>query len=218
MTTLKQSRHRRSRARNIVALGTFLLAVGGNGTSSAQSECLSAKLRAIGQKETRLLLCLAKIAATGRGNSFPACLQRASNKFAAAFGRAGSCDGERTECECLAETCAVDLRAMLSEPGSSKCEAARLKAAAMEAIGKVLCNVKALRKGLTVDRTCIQRAEKKFQAAFAETRRCAGDQATVEAFVNDECVGALGGDATGGGMITDICTSTACEGVDARGR
>jgi hypothetical protein len=211
-------RRRRPPARTVVALGAFLIALGGSRTSNAQSECLSAKLEAIGQREARLLFCLAKVAARGRATTFGACDQRARIRYAAAFGRAGSCDGDRTQCECLAENCAVDLRVQLSDPGPSKCEAARLKAAGKEAIGKVHCNVKALREGLVVDQTCTRRAEKKFQAAFAKTRRCAGDQSTAEAIVNAECVAALGGDATGGGMITDICTSDACEGVDARRR
>jgi len=209
---------RRPPACTIVAFGAFLIALGGSRTSNAQSECLSAKLEAIGQREARLLFCLAKVAARGRATTFGACNRRAGIRYAAAFGRAGSCDGDRTECECLAENCAVDLRVLLSDRGPSRCEAARLKAAGKEAIGKVRCNVKALREGLIVDQTCIQRAEETFRSAFARTRRCAGDQAATEAIVNAECVAALGGDATGGGMITDICTSNACEGVDARRR
>jgi hypothetical protein len=214
---VKRSRHRRSLRRDIVALGALLIVVGGHGTSSAQSRCLSAKLDALGLKEARLLFCLAGVAAKGRANSFPACLQRAAGKYAAAFGRAGACAGERTECECLADKCALDLRVMLSDPGPSKCAAARLRAAGREAVGKVRCSVRALRKGLVVEQTCIQRAEQKFQAAFAKTGSCAGEQAGAEALVNDECVRALGGDATGGGMVTGICTSEACQGVDARG-
>jgi hypothetical protein len=202
----------------IVVLALFPIVTGASGTSNPQSRCLSGKLAAIGKKEAGLLSCLAKMAAKGRATTFGACIQKAARKFAAAFAKAGSCDADRTICECLAENCAITVRVSLPDAGPSKCEAARLRAAGKRAIGKVRCSVKAATEGLTVDQACIQNVEARYQAAFAKTSGCTGEQTTVEVIVDEQCVGAVGADPTGGGTVSDLCTGHACDGVDARGR
>ena len=198
----------------IVALGVLLAVVGWERPAKAQSECVSAKLEALGRKEAGLLACLATEAARGRATTFGKCIQKVAIKFSHAFARAGSCEEDRTICECLTEDCAIAVRVALPDVGPSKCESARLRAAGRQAIRKVRCNSKAAKAGTTVDPVCIQKAEGKFQVAFAKTKRCTGDQAAVQTTLDERCVSALGGDPTGGGTITELCTSHVCDGVD----
>jgi len=184
-------------------------------TAHAQSKCVSAKLDAMGKKESGLLSCLASVAARGRATSFGRCLQRIENRYLRAYDLAGSCGtDDRPVCDCLTENCAVEVRVALPDLGPSKCEAKRLRGAGVQAMRKVRCNAKAAKAGTPVDPGCLQKADAKFEAVFAKTGTCGGDQSAVDAIVNEQCVTGIGGDASGGGTVGDLCTSQACEGAD----
>jgi hypothetical protein len=200
----------------LVTLVVFAFVARPSATANTQSKCLRAKLRAIGKKEAGLLSCFARVAAKGHANTLGACVQKGEHKYTAAFAKAGSCSGDRTICDCLAENCAIAVRVALPDAGPSHCESARLRAAGKKAAGKLSCNAKAAARGLTVDRACIQKVEARYRAAFAKTTGCTGDQATVETIANQRCVGEVGADPTGGGTISALCTSHACDGVDVR--
>ena len=183
------------------------------GAITTIDKCTAAKLTALAKKEKGLLTCHAKVAAKGDATLLALCVQKVEGKYTTTFAKAGSCAGDQAVCECLAETCASAVRSALPDGGPSKCEAARLKAAAKKAAGKLVCNVKALKSktGPTVDPTCLEKVESKYQLAFAKMTDCSGDQATVETAVDDQCVSALGADATGGGTVGALCP--ACGGV-----
>ena len=170
-------------------------------------KCTGKKLKAIGKKEGGLLGCHSKVASKGDPSSLAACVSKVEVKYAAAFAKAGSCSGDQAVCECLAENCEAAVRADLPDAGPSICEAARLKAAGKKARGKLTCNAKAATTGTAVDPICIQKAEAKYQAAFAKTTGCSGDQNAVETTIDQECVTAIGADGTGGATVGTICGS-----------
>jgi len=198
----------------MVALGLLCILAGPTRPAAAQSGCVSAKLEAMGKNEAGLLSCLAGEAAKGRPTTFGKCIRKVAAKFALAWAKAGPCGEDRTLCECLTEQCAIAVRLVLPDFGPSRCEAARLRAAGKQAVRKVRCSAEAARAGTTVDPACLQRTEAYLQAVFARTRRCTGDSNMVETIVNEQCVGALGADPTGGGTIDELCTSHACDNVD----
>lgn len=202
-----------TRALVVMTLALFI-GSGWSRAANAQSECLGAKLDAMGRKEAGLLSCLAGEAAKGRATGFPRCLRRVSRRFSRAFALAGDCGEGRLVCDCLTEACAIAVHLALPDAGPSRCESARLRAAGRHAVRKVRCSAQAAKAGAPVDPACLERTEAKLRAAFARTRRCTGDATTVEAIVNEQCVSALGGDPTGGGTISELCTSHACDGVD----
>jgi len=137
-------------------------------------KCTGAKLKAIGKNESGLLICHSKVAAKGGPSPLAACIQKVEGKYATAFSKAETCSGDQTVRECLAENCATAIRGDLPDPGPSRCEAARLKAASKTAGDKLTCNAKAAAKGAMVDPACIQKAEAKYQAAFAKATGCGG--------------------------------------------
>jgi len=147
----------------------LLLAAG----PAAADQCTSAKLRAIANREARLLRCQAKVARSGDPSLEAACDARAVANFPTAFGSAGTCSGVQSDCESLADDCRDKVRAALpdgtSAASASKCEAARLKAAGKAASRKLSCYAKAARKGVPVDSApggCLDRAHAKFVKAF----------------------------------------------------
>ena len=58
-------------------------------------KCTGAKLKAIGKKESGLLRCQSKVAATGDSSHLSACEIKAMTKFTAAFAKAGACAGDQ---------------------------------------------------------------------------------------------------------------------------
>jgi hypothetical protein len=191
--------------RSRLAFGAgFLLALGV--APAYADKCTGAKLKALAKKASGLLGCHAKVAAKGDPSLFDPCRQKVEAKYGAAFGKAGTCNGDAAVCECLAENCATEVRAFLPDPGPDKCESARLKAAGKKASGKLACNSKAAAKGLAVDPACIQKVEGKYNAAFGKVTGCTGSSDDVEAIVNF-WVTSIGADATGGGTVAAICPS-----------
>src|SRR5262249_41667202 len=136
---------------------------------ASADKCTGAKLKAIGKEESGLLTCYAKVVVKGDPSLLAACIQKAQTKYGGAFAKAGSCGGDQTVCECLADECAGNVRGDLPDAGPDKCEAARLKAAGKKASGKLACNAKAALKDVPVDPVCIGKAEAKYQKAFDKT-------------------------------------------------
>ena len=73
-----------------------LVALGAAPTGADQ--CTRAKLKAIGKKESGLLACQARVAASGDSSGLSACESKVMAKFSHAFGNAGTCTGDQTAC------------------------------------------------------------------------------------------------------------------------
>src|SRR5438132_13714164 len=84
----------------------LLLAAG----PATADQCTSAKLRAIANREARLLRCQAKVARSGDPSLAAACDARAVARLATAFGAAGTCSGVQSDCESLADDCRHKVR------------------------------------------------------------------------------------------------------------
>jgi hypothetical protein len=178
------------------------------GTETAHADkCVSAKLKTIGRKENGLLSCDAKVVQRGDPSLLADCVQKVEAKYARAFAKAGTCSGDQATCECIAEHCATFVGLALPDAGPDDCESARLRAAAKKASDELNCSAKAAMRSVPVDSACIQKAEARYQKAFARTTGCSGNQATVEATVDQRCVTAVGADPTGGATIGTICGS-----------
>ncbi len=187
----------------------LLLAAG----PASADQCTSAKLKAIAKMEARLLGCQAKVAKKGDPSLEGACDMKAMDKFATAFGNAGTCSGVQADCGSLAGDCRDKVRAALpdgtSAASASKCEAARLKAAGKAASRKLGCYAKAARKGIPVDSAaggCLDKAHAKFVAAFDKLTGCTGDgQAdAIEAVIYAQCVGQPA-DSDDDGNVSGLC-------------
>jgi len=194
--------------RAAAAIGVLALCAVMPGSASAD-RCTAVKLRAIGKGEGGLLGCQARAALKGpsveRG-----CDKQATEKFRTIYARAGACGTPTTEvCEALADQCRDALRAALPDGGNSspsRCEAARLAASGKKASAKLGCYAKAALAGVPVDAGCLERANRKFLAAFNRVTGCTGDNAaaTIEALVDSACVDDLVTvDSTG--RVTAIC-------------
>src|SRR5207249_2747822 len=154
----------------------LLLAAG----PAAADQCTSAKLRAIANREARLLRCQAKVARSGDPSLEAACDARAVARFATAFGAAGTCSGVQSDCVSLADDCRDKVRAALPDGTSaataSKCESVRLRAASRAAFRKLGCYARAARNGIRVDSApggCLNRAHTRFVKAFDQVTGCA---------------------------------------------
>ncbi len=77
-----------------VVLGALVLLAVGAAPAHAD-KCTGAKLKAVGKKDSGLLGCQAKVAATGDSSGLAARETKAMGKFAAAFAKAGTCAGNQ---------------------------------------------------------------------------------------------------------------------------
>jgi len=168
-------------------------------------KCTGAKLKAIAKKEAGLLGCQAKVAAKNDTSKLATCESKVKGTFAAAFGKAGTCDGDQTTCESLADACETNVASALTETFPSKCEAAKRKAAGKLASAELGCYAKAAAKALPVDSTCLTKAVGKFSAAMTKAGTCANG-GSPQGLVEDNCVQPAV-TADGGGMVTSVCTS-----------
>src|SRR5262249_23585758 len=73
-----------------VVLGAVVLFAVGAAPARAD-KCTAVKLKAIGKKESGLLACYSKLAASGDPSPFGACVEKVEGKYGRAFSRAGSC-------------------------------------------------------------------------------------------------------------------------------
>ncbi|HJQ85083.1 MAG TPA: hypothetical protein VKA21_13450, partial [Candidatus Binatia bacterium] len=201
------------RARALIVATTLLSLALGAGTAAAD-KCTSAKLKAVGKKESGLLGCQSKVAAKGDPSLEADCNAKVIAKFSVKFAKAGVCGGVEADCEAIADDCRDQVRTALPDGTSTanKCESARLKAAGKKASRKLNCYAKAALKGLPVDSApggCLDKASAKFVAAFDKVSGCTGDgqTATIESLIDDECVDQQVV-VDGGGNVTGICPTT----------
>ncbi len=189
-----------------LVLGAVVLVVA-DADSARADKCTAAKLKATGNKEASLLNCQAKVAAKNDPSGLPACESKVKSRFSTAFGKAGSCVGDETACENIADTCESIVSTALTDTFPSKCEASKRKAAGNLAKAELGCYSKAAAKGLAVDAVkCIPKAQAKFSSALTKAGACP-DGGSPQSVVEANCVQpALTAD--GGGMVTDVCPIT----------
>lgn len=157
------------------------------GLSQPADKCIASKLKAIAKLQKGLLLCHAKVAQKGDASILADCEQKAQSKVADAFVKAGTCSGDAALCTTLAGQCANEVRDLLPDGASpataSKCEAARLKAAAKLTASLLGCASKAAKAGVPIaigEGSCVAKAQAKYTAAFDKVSGCSGDgQASV---------------------------------------
>src|SRR2546428_5204990 len=103
---------RMSSARSVTGLVFAALAFLAVAAPPAHADkCTGAKLKAIAKKESGLLACQAKVAATGDSSGLAACETKVKGKFGTAFTRAGTCAGDPTTCENDADGCETNVAA-----------------------------------------------------------------------------------------------------------
>jgi hypothetical protein len=173
---------------------------------------LRAKLKIIGQKESRLLECQSKVAATANSLGLGACESKAAGKFFAAIVKTGTCQmpGIPTPCEAIVECCetvpdlcASSVAGAFIDIFPNKCEAVKRKAAGHLASGELACYAKATAKALPVDARCISKATAKFSAVMTKAGTCP-DGGSPQTFVEDNCVRpAFATNAAG--VVTEAC-------------
>jgi streptogramin lyase len=212
----------RMRRSGVLVRGTlirvFVLAmamawVGSVAASTTTEKCMGAKLKALAKKEAGLLTCEAKVAATGDSAGLGACQQKVMLKFTTAFGKAGSCAGDQTQCESDAESCDSAMAALLTDTFPSKCEAAKRKAAGKLAGKELVCWAKAAATGQSVQTACITTAEGKFVTGVMKAGGCP-DGGSPQAAIENECVYAVVDRSRPlGGIVAGLCgSSRACAG------
>jgi len=186
---------------SLAALVFLLLA----GARAHADTCIGAKLRAIARKEFRLLYCQARAAATGDFGIFlAACEARAVGKFNVAFGKAGSCAGDQTRCEDIADFCGSTMGGFITATTfPNKCDAAKLHAAGKFARGELACYTRAATTGLALDTSCITKAQGEFGMALTKAGTCP-DGGSPQSEVEGYCVRATM-TTDGGGMVTNMC-------------
>ena len=201
------------RPRFLGAVTLVLLATAGPGHAD---ECnLAAKVKALGKKESRLLACQAKVAATGNSSGLAACEEKASDRFFVAMSTTGTCNepGMPTPCEAdinccegVADRCESSVADTFVDTFPSGCEAAKRKAAGNLAGRELRCYATAAKRNRAVDSVCIARAQGKFTAAIAGAGPCP-DGGSPQVLVEDSCVGPAV-ETDSGGVVTAACPST----------
>ena len=170
-------------------------------------QCTRAKLKAIGKKESGLLACQAKVAASGDSSGLSACESKVMAKFSHAFGNAGTCMGDQTACESIADGCESSVAGAFIDTFPSDCEVRKRKAAGKLAKGELGCYAKAATKGLPVDSVvCIPKSTMKFSVALTKAGTCP-DGGSPQGFVESHCV-TPAVTTDGGGVVTDVCATT----------
>jgi hypothetical protein len=193
-------------SRRLVLVAVALVAFGA--APAGADQCTRAKLKAIGKKESGLLACQARVAASGDSSGLSACESKVRTKFGHAFGNAGTCMGDQTACESIADGCESSIAGAFIDTFPSTCEARKRKAAAKLAKGELGCYAKAAKKEIALDTSCITKAQGKFGAALVKAGACP-DGGSPQSEVEGNCVDpAVTTD--GGGMVTDVCPTTPC--------
>jgi streptogramin lyase len=193
----------------VFVLAMAMAWVGSVAASTTTNTCMGKKLKTLAKKESGLLVCQAKVAATGDSWGLSACETKVSGKFDAAFTKAGACAGDQTRCKDFADACDSATAAFLTDTFPSTCEAAKRNAADKLAGGELVCYAKAATKGLAIDASCVAKAQGKFEAALSKAGTCP-DGGSPQIEVENNCV-QRAVNTQSGGMITDICpTATVC--------
>lgn len=170
---------------------------------ASADKCTTLKLKAVAKRQAGLLACTAKSVQLGDNSGEADCVAKVTTKFTAAFAKAGTCNGDASQCEANVDShCVPAVRDLLDESGPSKCEASRLKAAGKRASGATQCAT----KKPELQAECQTKVNDKFLASFAKVSGCQGDgeEATVATTIDDDCVDwAVTTD--GGGNVTEVC-------------
>jgi hypothetical protein len=169
-------------------------------------KCTGVKLKAVGNKEASLLTCRAKVAAKNDTSGLMACESKVKGKFSNAFGKAGSCVGDETTCEDIADACDSAMAAFLTDTFPSKCEAAKRKTAGKLASAELRCYATAASKGAALDTGCITKAQSKFGTALSRAGTCP-DGGSPQAVIERDCVQPAF-TTNGAGMVTAVCPTT----------
>jgi len=202
--------------RSSLVLGALALVAMAAAPASSQiaDRCTSARLKAVGKEVKALLGCSGRLATQGPG---PAgiCTIRADGKFTAAYAKPQGCI---TPPEFICHNIILDLQAKLRTllPDDNACEAARLRAAGKKVAAKVGCYVRAVAKGVSVDPTCLTKANNKFSAAFTRVSGCAdgGGEVAVESLADKGLFRLVATDMPdGSGHVKSICTSACSEPI-----
>jgi DNA-binding beta-propeller fold protein YncE len=172
-------------------------------TSASADKCAGGKVKAVGTKEAGLLTCQAKVAAKNDTSRLAACKSKAMAKFATTFVKAGTCVGDQTRCENVADGCDSAMAAFLTDTFPSKCESSKRKAAGKLASRELRCYSKATKKGLALDTSCITKAQGKFATALIKAGACP-DGGSPQNEVENNCVQPAV-TTNSGGMVTDVC-------------
>ena len=166
-------------------------------------KCAAAKLKAIGKKEARLLGCQSKVAAKNDTSGLAACESKVKGKFSNAFGKSGTCGGDQTQCENIADSCESSVAGAFIDTWPSKCEAAKRKAAGKLASSELGCYAKAAAKSAALDGGCISKATGKFSTALTKAGACP-DGGSPQMLVEGSCVQPAV-PTNVGGIVTDVC-------------
>jgi hypothetical protein len=198
--------------RSIAVAGATALVLFALPASPARADqCIGAKLKAVAKKESGLLVCQAKVAATGDSSGLSACETKVMGKFSAAFGKAGSCAGDEAGCEALADTCESSLASVFVDSFPSACESAKRKAAGKLVKAELGCYSKAARKEVSVDPSCISRARNGFGAALSRAGTCAAGGSPQDE-VEFNCVDVVPVQVLVSFDIIGVCPATVCAG------
>ncbi|HET9063040.1 MAG TPA: PQQ-dependent sugar dehydrogenase [Candidatus Binatia bacterium] len=173
----------------VSSLGALSLVCALTSSAPAASSCTASKLTAAGKNSAIELNCEAKAAridAVVDG----ACLDKASEKLAAAFSRAeskGGCgsSGDALELEARIDEQVADVVAAIprgADDASRACAASKLKAAGKRSRSRLQCFAKAEKQSAPVDVTCLAKAGDKFASAFDKAEARGG------CTVNDDAV------------------------------
>ena len=157
-------------------------------------KCVAAKLKAIGKKESSKLACLARVAQTGDSSGLSDCNARAESKYDLAFAKAGECGSSEAACESSVDSCVSQVAANLPDV-SSRCEAAKLKAAAKAVTGLFNCSARSASRGKPADPDCAillpgTKIQDKLTAALMKADAsgpCSGDPSTLGIVIELAC-------------------------------
>jgi cysteine-rich repeat protein len=173
------------------ALVTILPAAAAAGATPT-AVCAGTKLKASGKFAAVVLSCEARATLLGAGLD-GACVERASAKFAVTLAKADARGGcaPTGDLQAIVRSATSALHGALRPVDTAnRCASSKLEGAGRRAKAKLACHAKATARGLTVDLTCLVRAETRFAADFAkaETRPpclTTGDVAGIENAVDD---------------------------------
>jgi hypothetical protein len=187
-----------------LAVGALLAA---RGDAAAADKCAAAKLRGVAAREATVLRCLAKVAARADSSDLAACEAAAAAAFAAAFSKAGVCQGTQGRCEQIADGCVAAITAAFADFFPSRCESVKRKAAATLAAKLLGCHTKAAQSGRPLKSGCEDRARRKFDGAMRRAGACP-DGGTPRDLVESTCVTPAVSPGAGG-TVTGACPNDA---------
>jgi len=184
-----------------ISLAVLVMALTFMGTARAD-DCASGELKAVGKKESGLLNCQSRVAATNDSSRLEGCRAKVEAKFSRTLATAG-CSDDETKCAAAAADCDSAIATLLSGTFPSACEAVKLRAAGKLVRKELHCYATAASKGLAVNTACLTKARDKFGAALAKAGTCPDGGAPQDA-VEQSCVRrAITADCAG--TVTEVC-------------